>query len=106
MYDLQTYFRDVGCADCKTIPELFKDVGYKTFGMGKIFHPGAASGGYSYDVDSFTEPYFDGTDNYNEDDKYHSWMSVNASAEAAAPLAGPANPQSRPRGATECERHE
>eukprot|EP01060_Flectonema_neradi_P011255 TRINITY_DN18357_c0_g1_i1.p1 TRINITY_DN18357_c0_g1~~TRINITY_DN18357_c0_g1_i1.p1 ORF type:complete len:538 (+),score=109.66 TRINITY_DN18357_c0_g1_i1:54-1667(+) len=43
-YDLYSYFRDVA-ANYTTIPEYFKDQhDFLTVGMGKIFHPGHASG--------------------------------------------------------------
>ena len=42
IYDLQSYFRTYG-GNYTTIPELFKINGYRTIGMGKIFHPGAGS---------------------------------------------------------------
>mmetsp|Transcript_24958 Transcript_24958/g.57855 ORF Transcript_24958/g.57855 Transcript_24958/m.57855 type:complete len:515 (-) Transcript_24958:282-1826(-) len=66
VYDLFTYFRDVGCADCKTIPELFKDEGYRTWNNGKIFHPGLECGGEDTDVQSWTETPFYGDDAYND----------------------------------------
>eukprot|EP01062_Namystynia_karyoxenos_P026725 TRINITY_DN2067_c0_g6_i1.p2 TRINITY_DN2067_c0_g6~~TRINITY_DN2067_c0_g6_i1.p2 ORF type:complete len:539 (+),score=189.91 TRINITY_DN2067_c0_g6_i1:99-1715(+) len=42
-YDLWSYFRNVA-ANYTTIPQYFKQQGYYTVGMGKIFHPGHASG--------------------------------------------------------------
>ena len=38
VYDLYSYFRTVA-ANYPTIPEFFKQSGYLTAGMGKIFHP-------------------------------------------------------------------
>eukprot|EP00054_Salpingoeca_dolichothecata_P028229 m.212730 g.212730 ORF g.212730 m.212730 type:complete len:525 (-) comp26160_c0_seq4:76-1650(-) len=43
VWDLYSYFRDVG-GNYTTIPQYFKEAGYLTIGMGKIFHPGHASG--------------------------------------------------------------
>lgn len=43
VYDLYSNFRTVA-GNYTTIPEWFKSNGYKTIGMGKIFHPGHASG--------------------------------------------------------------
>ena len=43
VWDLYSYWRDVG-GNFTTIPQLFKDHGYLTIGIGKIFHPGHASG--------------------------------------------------------------
>ena len=39
VYDLVTYWRKVG-GNYTTIPQYFKENGYRTIGMGKIFHPG------------------------------------------------------------------
>ena len=56
VYDLQTYWRKAG-GNFTTIPEYFKNNGYISIGMGKIFHPGIhASGGD--DPISWSEPYF------------------------------------------------
>lgn len=44
VWDLSSYWRVVG-GNYTTIPQLFKERGYLTIGMGKIFHPGTASGG-------------------------------------------------------------
>eukprot|EP01062_Namystynia_karyoxenos_P026724 TRINITY_DN2067_c0_g5_i1.p2 TRINITY_DN2067_c0_g5~~TRINITY_DN2067_c0_g5_i1.p2 ORF type:complete len:542 (+),score=187.98 TRINITY_DN2067_c0_g5_i1:81-1706(+) len=44
VYDLYSYWRDVA-GNYTTIPQYFKQQGYYTVGMGKIFHPGHASGG-------------------------------------------------------------
>ncbi|XP_071099231.1 iduronate 2-sulfatase-like [Haliotis cracherodii] len=42
VYDLHHYWRKEG-GNFTTIPQFFKDNGYNTIGMGKIFHPGIAS---------------------------------------------------------------
>ena len=39
VYDLVTYWRKAG-GNYTTIPQYFKENGYRTIGMGKIFHPG------------------------------------------------------------------
>jgi iduronate 2-sulfatase len=40
VWDLKTQFRETaGASSWKTLPQLFKDRGYVTIGMGKIFHP-------------------------------------------------------------------
>jgi iduronate 2-sulfatase len=44
VWDLSSYWRKVG-GNFTTIPQLFRQHGYETVGMGKIFHPGTASGG-------------------------------------------------------------
>ncbi|XP_067655867.1 iduronate 2-sulfatase-like [Haliotis asinina] len=43
VYNLRQYWREVG-GNFTTIPQYFKEHGYNTVGMGKIFHPGASSG--------------------------------------------------------------
>lgn len=55
VYDLQKYFRKVG-GNFTTIPEYFKQNGYTSIGMGKIFHPGEASG--HDDPPSWSEQYY------------------------------------------------
>ena len=80
--DLFSYFRDLG-GNFTTIPQFFKEQGYKTIGMGKVFHDGeeATPGD---DPLSWTEPYHRAKDNYNTDypwpwegtDKSHSWRAI------------------------------
>lgn len=43
VYDQHTYWRKKG-GNFTTLPQHFKNNGYVTFSVGKIFHPGAASG--------------------------------------------------------------
>ncbi len=52
VYNLQTHFREVG-GNFTTIPQYFKDNGYYTSGVGKVFH------WHKFDVDplSWSEPY-------------------------------------------------
>lgn len=71
VYDLHSYFRKVG-GNFTTLPEYFKQNGYITAGMGKIFHPGHASG--HDDPVSWTEPYFHGVANFES--KNNSWLAV------------------------------
>ena len=71
VYDLYHYFRNVG-GNYTTIPEYFKMNGYKSIGMGKIFHPGHASD--NDDPPSWTEPYFHGINYY--DKQHDSWLAV------------------------------
>ena len=54
MYDLSTYWRTAG-GNFTTIPQYFKDNGYLTAGMGKIYHPGSATG--SDDPISWSDDY-------------------------------------------------
>ena len=56
VYDLKAYFRKVG-GNFTTIPEYFKHNGYFAIGMGKIFHPGSASG-FNNDAPSWSVPYY------------------------------------------------
>nr|KAG5698520.1 hypothetical protein BaRGS_023223 [Batillaria attramentaria] len=42
VFDLQTYFRNIS-GDFTTLPQHFKDNGYVTQSVGKVFHPGIAS---------------------------------------------------------------
>ena len=42
VYDNQEYWRDVG-GDFTTLPQYFKDKGYISIGLGKVFHPGRRS---------------------------------------------------------------
>lgn len=44
LFDLHTYFRDSMNKDVTTLPGYFKQKGYITAQMGKIYHPGSASG--------------------------------------------------------------
>lgn len=70
VYDLETYFRTVG-GNFTTLPEYFKLRGYKTVGVGKIFHSSPESGGI--DHQSWTEPYFHGHSLF---DIKHSWEAI------------------------------
>ena len=72
VYDLQTYWRKAG-GNFTTIPEYFKDNGYISIGMGKIFHPGIlASGGD--DPISWSEPYFHAKTYWETLE--HSWKAI------------------------------
>lgn len=72
IYDLVHYFRDLG-GNFTTIPEFFKQNGYISAGMGKIFHPGTASG--DDDPISWTEPYFHAT-KYGWETNQASWAAI------------------------------
>lgn len=73
VYDLVEYFRTVG-GNFTTLPQLFKQHGYRSFGIGKIFHPGKPSG-YD-DPESWTEPYYQGENNAIFEGRNHSWLAV------------------------------
>jgi len=80
--DLFSYWRTVG-GNYTSIPQFFKEQGYRTAGMGKVFHDGeeATPGD---DPLSWTEPYHRAQDDYNTDypwpwvntDKSQSWRAV------------------------------
>ncbi|XP_046381439.2 iduronate 2-sulfatase-like [Haliotis rufescens] len=75
VYNLQDYWRVVG-GNFTTIPQYFKENGYRTIGSGKIFHPGHASD--NNDPISWTDPYFEAGTEANAfvyKDKV-SWMNV------------------------------
>ncbi|KAK6177850.1 hypothetical protein SNE40_012733 [Patella caerulea] len=82
VYDLIHYFRNVG-GNYTTIPEFFKNNGYRSIGMGKIFHPGKASG--FDDPISWTEPYY-----HAPDEKFRSvnvsWRAVSKDEYKIHPL--------------------
>lgn len=71
VYTIGPYFRNVG-GNFTTLPEYFKINGYTSVGMGKVFHPGKASGGD--DPISWSEPYFHGIANFES--KNNSWLAV------------------------------
>jgi iduronate 2-sulfatase len=60
VWDLHTHFRASGGRDWTTLPEYFKEKGYYTAGMGKVFHPVKdPATGLPNDVGfSWTAPYF------------------------------------------------
>ncbi|KAL4239664.1 hypothetical protein ACF0H5_000470 [Mactra antiquata] len=72
VYDLDHYFRKVG-GNFTTLPEYFKQNGYSTIGMGKIFHPGKAASDFD-DPISWTEPYYHGVANFENTGS--SWLAV------------------------------
>ncbi|KAK3082780.1 hypothetical protein FSP39_005166 [Pinctada imbricata] len=73
VYDLVKYFRKVG-GNFTTIPQFFKMNGYKSIGMGKIFHPGVASA--FDDPISWTQAYYHAPNLGYWDAKEKSWIAV------------------------------
>jgi iduronate 2-sulfatase len=72
VYQCGRYFREKG-GNFTTIPQYFKMNGYRSIGMGKVFHSkGKNSGGD--DPVSWSEPYFHGIPNYEEIGK--SWAAI------------------------------
>ena len=70
VYDLVTYFRNVG-GNFTTIPQYFKQHGYRTVGMGKIFHDGKLASNND-DPLSWTDTHFHAPN-------YEYWQSLNKS---------------------------
>ena len=56
VYSSAEYFRESG-GNFTTIPQFFKEHGYTTLGMGKIFHPGDKASGDD-DPMSWSEPFY------------------------------------------------
>jgi iduronate 2-sulfatase len=56
VWDLTTFWRDAG-GNFTTIPQYFKEQGYRTAGFGKIYHPGKGGGNNDIPL-SWTEPYY------------------------------------------------
>ena len=77
VYDLSHYWRHVG-GNFTTLPQYFKNHGYLTIGMGKIFHPGAAASGNDDPISwSRPEHYFHGHNSIFESHQgATSWKAV------------------------------
>ena len=58
-----------------TIPQYFKENGYKSIGMGKIFHPGAPSGNDDIKY-SWSLPYFHGENKVRSPNCWHSFYNI------------------------------
>ena len=85
VYDNLHYFRHVG-GNFTTLPQYFKDNGYLSVGMGKIFHPGEASSGMD-DPPSWSVPYWHAPNEpYWWLNKTRSWMPVGAETRRKHPL--------------------
>ena len=83
VHDLIQYWREVG-GNFTTIPQYFKENGYMTAGMGKIFHPGGASG--HDDPISWTEPYFHGKAPHWKNASRYSWYAASEEETKQFPL--------------------
>jgi len=66
VWDLSTYFRNF-TGNFTTIPQFFRNKGYRTTGIGKIFHEGSASGETKY------TDWCPICSRWNRQDKLHSW---------------------------------
>ncbi len=87
VYTIGPYFRNI-TGNFTTLPEYFKQQGYITAGLGKVFHPGQASG--CDDPPSWTEPYYHAP-NYEiwQEEKSQasqSWISVPTTVQTKEPL--------------------
>ncbi|KAL4231889.1 hypothetical protein ACF0H5_009465 [Mactra antiquata] len=72
IYDLSHYFRDLG-GNFTTIPQYFKQNGYISAGIGKIFHHGSASN--HDDPISWSMPYYHGKQ-YGWESREKSWAAI------------------------------
>lgn len=82
IYDLFTYWRKSG-GNFTTLPQYFKQNGYHTVSLGKIFHTGSSSG-YD-DPISWSEPTWHAPSNRSFWDslgREHSWFPVSSSMKA------------------------
>jgi iduronate 2-sulfatase len=73
VHDLLLYFRDVA-GNFTTIPQYFKENGYATLGMGKIFHPGRASN--DDDPMSWTGKYFHADNSHWVEESHFTWTAA------------------------------
>ena len=83
VYDLKSYFREVG-GNFTTLPQYFKQHGYETAGMGKIFHRGQASDWD--DPPSWTLPYYQPGNKRYWNSKKPSWYAVPPDQRKIKPL--------------------
>eukprot|EP00117_Sycon_ciliatum_P046457 scpid73095/ scgid33274/ Iduronate 2-sulfatase; Alpha-L-iduronate sulfate sulfatase len=75
VFDAHRYFRNTpGLNNTVTLPQFFKNQGYRVAGGGKIFHPGLASGGDNDGV-SWTEPYYTAPGKHRFEAKTVSWQA-------------------------------
>ena len=76
VYDLEHYWRTAG-GNFTTLPQYFKNQGYLTIGMGKIFHPGEQASGNDDSISwSRPEHYFHGHKSIYELHHNMSWKAV------------------------------
>ena len=67
------YWRDY--TNATTIPQYFKENGYVSVGMGKIFHPGPPSGNDDVKY-SWSLPYFHGQNTVTSSNSWHRWENI------------------------------
>ena len=51
VWDLHSYWRIAGPANATSMPQHFRNMGYITHSVGKIYHPGTSSGALPPDTD-------------------------------------------------------
>jgi iduronate 2-sulfatase len=85
VHALDSYWRDVG-GNFTTIPQYFKEHGYASIGMGKIFHRGRAASGND-DPLSWTEPYFHGDMSHWTNHTGYTWTAADDQEVQLYPLA-------------------
>ena len=84
VYDLHHYFRTFS-GNFTTLPQYFKEQGYRTIGAGKVFHPGMESG--HNDPISWTDPYYMPYESMHHWETYnHSWRAVSPAERKQIPL--------------------
>ena len=72
VYDLKHNFRLVG-GNFTTIPQFFKNNGYHSIGIGKIFHQGLEASGGEEEI-AWTEPAFHGNETFES--LNHTWIAI------------------------------
>ncbi|KAK2146748.1 hypothetical protein LSH36_584g01035 [Paralvinella palmiformis] len=83
VHDLTHYWRNVA-GNFTTIPQYFKNHGYASIGMGKIFHPNRPSG-YD-DPISWTAKYFRPNGSYWQSRVHGTWLAADDEEEQRHPL--------------------
>jgi len=77
--DLESWFRLIG-GNFTTLPQYFKNHGYKSINVGKMFHRGSAASGPGGDDDiSWSEKYHAPTSAYYNGNGHSSWEAVSNS---------------------------
>ncbi len=83
VYTLGPYWR-FEAGNFTTIPQYFKEQGYMTFGMGKIFHHGPRA--VHLDPISWSEPYYSPDASYWDNQSHVSWHAADDEIERHHPL--------------------
>ena len=97
VWDLFSYWRDVS-GNFTSAPQWFREQGFRTIGLGKVFHPGHASGlnvstgrlgddmGAGPGSRSWSDPYFHAPNRDYWETPNRSWVAVTPEDEARHPL--------------------